>query len=124
MKTRELKWRAELKDRLDENEYAKIVSFSTPIIGGCSNHSPDVLLDMLSHSIVGECDENGHSGYDELCEKRRLNEMFISLGCRSLVVLRFNPDTPKYKERIEKYISRMKYYIHNVPEETIQKESF
>lgn len=60
------------------------------IEGGCSRRKPDILLDCLTHSIVIEIDENQHEDYK--CEDKRIMQIFMDLGCRPLVVMRFNPD--------------------------------
>lgn len=51
---------------------------------------PDVLIDMGTHSIIIEIDENQHEEYT--CENKRIMEIFQDLGMRPLVVIRFNPD--------------------------------
>ena len=58
--------------------------------GGCSRKRPDMLLDCLTHSIVIEIDENQHTDYK--CEEKRMMQIFMDLGERPLVILRFNPD--------------------------------
>jgi hypothetical protein len=60
------------------------------IVGGCSKRRPDMLLDCLTHSIIIEIDENQHEDYK--CENKRMMEIFLDLGNRPLVVIRFNPD--------------------------------
>jgi hypothetical protein len=64
--------------------------FDKAIDGGCSNKRPDVLIDLLTHSIVIECDENQHKNYT--CENKRTMKLFEDLGNRPLVMIRFNPD--------------------------------
>jgi hypothetical protein len=61
------------------------------IDNGCSNRRPDILIDKLIFSIVIECDEKQHQGYD--CEDKRTMEIFQDLGNRPLVLIRFNPDS-------------------------------
>ncbi len=59
---------------------------------GCSLRRPDLLLDMGSHVIIVEIDENKHSGYDCSCENKRLMEISQDLQHRPIVFIRFNPD--------------------------------
>jgi len=59
---------------------------------GCSLRRPDLLLDMGSHVIIVEIDENKHSGYDCSCENKRLMEISQDLQHRPVVFIRFNPD--------------------------------
>jgi hypothetical protein len=61
--------------------------------GGCGSlRRPDWLVDLGSHSLIVEVDEEQHIGYDTTCETKRLMQLFGDLGDRPLVVLRFNPD--------------------------------
>jgi hypothetical protein len=60
--------------------------------GGCSRYRPDVLIDMLTHTIIIEVDENQHDAYDCTCENKRMMQLFTDLGERPLVMIRFNPD--------------------------------
>jgi len=48
---------------------------------------------MGSHIIIVEIDENKHTGYDSTCEQQRLNDISIDVGYRSIVFIRFNPDS-------------------------------
>ena len=59
---------------------------------GCSRRRPDLLLDLGSHVIIVEIDENQHTDYDTTCEISRVNELFIDVSFRSIVFIRFNPD--------------------------------
>ena len=59
---------------------------------GCSRRRPDLFLDMGSHAIVVEIDENQHTNYDCSCENKRLMEISQDLGHRPVVFIRFNPD--------------------------------
>ena len=59
---------------------------------GCSRRRPDLFLDMGSHIIIVEIDENQHTSYDTTCENRRLMEISQDLGHRPIVFIRFNPD--------------------------------
>jgi hypothetical protein len=62
------------------------------INGGCSNRRPDLLLDLLTHVIIVEIDENAHTDYDTICENKRLMELSQDLGFRPIIFIRFNPD--------------------------------
>jgi hypothetical protein len=59
---------------------------------GCSSRRPDLLLDVGSHIIIVEVDENQHTGYDCSCENKRLMEISRDLQHRPIVFIRFNPD--------------------------------
>jgi hypothetical protein len=58
----------------------------------CSRRRPDLLLDMGSHIIIVEIDENAHTNYVHSCENKRLIELSQDLGHRAIVFIRFNPD--------------------------------
>lgn len=59
---------------------------------GCSRRRPDLCLDMGTHLIMAEINENQHTEYDCSCENRRLMELSQDVGHRSIVFIRFNPD--------------------------------
>jgi hypothetical protein len=67
---------------------------------GCSSRRPDLLLDVGSHIIIVEVDENQHTGYDSSCENKRLMEISRDLQYRPIVFIRFNPDGYKNHEGI------------------------
>ena len=115
---------------------------------GCSRRRPDLLLDMGSHIIIVEIDENKHTDYDCSCENKRLMELSQDLQHRPIVFIRFNPDDytnqdgilvkscwklnklgvmqitkPKQKEweeRIETLKQQIQYWIDNTSENTIE----
>jgi len=59
---------------------------------GCSKRRPDLLLDLGSHIIIIEIDEDKHSQYDTSCENKRLMELSQDVHHRPIVFIRFNPD--------------------------------
>jgi len=77
------------------------LSFDTRIEGGCSRRRPDIYIDMGSHVVIIEIDENQHDTYENSCENKRLMEMFIDAGNRPVIMIRFNPDGYKtYDKRV------------------------
>jgi hypothetical protein len=62
------------------------------VIDGCSSKRPDIYVDMGSHIIVIEVDENQHKQYDCSCENKRLMEISQDFNFRPIVLIRFNPD--------------------------------
>jgi hypothetical protein len=115
---------------------------------GCSRRRPDLLLDMGSHIIIVEIDENKHSDYDCSCENKRLMELSQDLQHRPIVFIRFNPDEyinqegllvkscwklnklgiiqiaktkqREWSERIETLKQQIQYWIDNLSEKTIE----
>lgn len=63
------------------------------IDGGCSKKRPDGFVDCLTHSVIVEIDEDQHAGYEDICENRRMMEIFSDLGSRPIVFVRLNPDS-------------------------------
>ncbi len=64
---------------------------------GCSKKRPDFLFDLFTHTVIVECDENGHRDYNTTCEIDKLNATFTDLADRPMVLIRFNPD--KYEDK-------------------------
>jgi hypothetical protein len=62
------------------------------ITNGCSKRRPDLLLDMGTHVIIIEIDENQHISYDCSCDNKRLMEISQDVGHRPIIFIRFNPD--------------------------------
>jgi hypothetical protein len=60
------------------------------IEGGCSLRRPDLFIDLGSHCIIIEVDENQHRQYS--CEEKRMIDLYEDTGFRKMVFLRFNPD--------------------------------
>jgi hypothetical protein len=46
--------------------------FDRKVDNGCSRYRPDIFLDLLTHSLIVEVDENQHDSYDCECENKRL----------------------------------------------------
>ena len=59
---------------------------------GCSKRRPDLLLDLGTHIVIVEIDENKHSDYDCSCENKRLMELSQDVHHRPIIFIRFNPD--------------------------------
>jgi len=115
---------------------------------GCSRRRPDLLLDMGSHIIIVEVDENKHTDYDCSCENKRLMELSQDLQHRPIVFIRFNPDDytnqhgilvkscwklnklgvmqitktkqKEWEERIETLKQQIQYWLDNPTEKTIE----
>ncbi len=63
------------------------------VYDGCSRRRPDMFLDMGSHVIIIEVDENKHTAYDCSCENKRIMEISQDINHRPIVFIRFNPDS-------------------------------
>jgi hypothetical protein len=84
-KTRENTFMFQLKEIYPEIILDKVVA------GGCSRKRPDGLIDLLTHSIIIEIDEDQHRGYS--CENKRSMQLFTDLGSRPIIFIRLNPDS-------------------------------
>lgn len=62
------------------------------IKGGMSKHRPDIMIDVGTHIVIVEVDENQHKMYSSAHEENRLAELYKDGGKRPLYVIRFNPD--------------------------------
>ena len=62
-------------------------------VGGCSKKRPDAYIDLFTHVLVLENDENQHKNYEEECENKRTMEIFEDFANRPIVFIRFNPDS-------------------------------
>lgn len=78
-------------DFIDNNFKQHEPIYDKIVQGGCSKRRPDILLDLLTHSIIIEVDEDQHEDYS--CENKRMMQLFEDLGSRPLVLIRFNPDS-------------------------------
>ena len=115
---------------------------------GCSRRRPDLLLDMGTHIIIVEVDENKHTDYDCSCENKRLMELSQDLQHRPIIFIRFNPDDyinqegtlvkscwklnklgvmqimkskeKEWEERINTLKQQIQYWIDNSTDKTIE----
>ena len=112
---------------------------------GCSLKRPDVCIDLGSHVIIVEIDENQHQHYT--CENRRTMQLSEDFGFRNVIFIRFNPDSytkngiliescwkrskkigawkvdkKKYNEwynRIEDLLNTIEYWIYVEPDKLV-----
>jgi hypothetical protein len=78
-----------LSEQIDTSTITKALTVKQ-IDGGCSKRRPDLLYDMYTHVIIVENDENSHKTYDEICENKRMMQLFEDLGNRPIVFIRFD----------------------------------
>lgn len=80
---------------IKRNIKLKSIDNSSKMLNGCSKRRPDVYYELAKHCVVVEIDENQHKSYTELCECRRLNEITNGIGGKSVIFIRYNPDSTK-----------------------------
>ena len=134
-------------DFIKENFKNLSLIFNRQIQGGCSRRLPDVFIDLFTHSIIIECDEDQHRNYH--CDNKRTMELFQDLGNRPIVFIRFNPDSyidknnnkidscfnyhkitgvpiiankKLWNQRLKTLKSKIQYYINNIPEKEVTIE--
>jgi hypothetical protein len=75
-----------------EEEFPKEFIFDKQINGGCSKKRPDAFKECGSHTVIIEVDEYQHRNYEEICENKRMMEIYGDTAYRPIVFIRFNPD--------------------------------
>jgi prophage antirepressor-like protein len=117
------------------------------IVDGCSTRRPDLFLDLGSHAMFIEVDENRHDSYDCICENKRLMELSRDIGHRNMLMIRFNPDgyvnlkgekisscwnrnnktgllqlvnQKDWNARINTLKEQIRYWMDNVPEKNVE----
>jgi hypothetical protein len=91
--------------------YSDITFMFDKTTGACSKRRPDAYLDLLTHVLIIECDENQHRSYTTSCENSRTMELFQDFNNRPIVFIRFNPDT--YSKDGKRIISSFKIHKKN-----------
>jgi hypothetical protein len=90
------------------------VTFDKRLQGGCSARRPDIFVDVCTHTVHAENDEDQHPASNYSCENKRLMELFRDSGHRPQIQLRFNPDSFTSADG-RKHSSCFKYIKHGVP---------
>ena len=113
------------------------------IDGGCSAKRPDIFIDLLTHVIIIEIDENAHMAYDQNCENKRMMELSEDIAHRPMVLIRFNPDknsdgpscwgvdgnglaivkkkrAVEWQKRLAALTAAISFWITTIPEKTVE----
>ena len=72
---------------------------SSKMLQGCSKKRPDVYFELNKHCVIVEIDEYQHKTYEDSCECSRINEIVNGIGGKSIIIIRFNPDITKNKNK-------------------------
>jgi hypothetical protein len=83
-----------IKDNFKDYE----ITYDQIISNACSRRRPDIFIELYTHCIIVEVDEDQHLRYDSTCENKRIVELYQDLGYRNIVYIRFNPDKYKIKD--------------------------
>lgn len=68
-------------------------------VSECSKRRPDVYYEGLKHVVIVEIDEGEHRRIQSECECARMSEIVGSIGGKSVIFIRFNPDQITSKGR-------------------------
>lgn len=122
-------------------------TFDKTIEYGCSKYRPDALLNMGTHIILCEHDENQHRDSRYSCDNKRTMAIMQDCGFLPLVIIRFNPDEyinennqkvtgcwgldkngkskikrnkkDEFQNRLELFRQNLIYNIENIPEKEV-----
>jgi hypothetical protein len=92
------------------------------MLQGCSKKRPDIYFDLDKHCVIVEIDENQHNTYGESCECARINEIVNGIGGKSVIIIRYNPDVVKNKNKIItiKQSDRIDFLVKTIKEELVK----
>ena len=140
-KTKEQAYMSALLEKFPQFKLDKTID------GGCSKRRPDGFLDLLTHVIIVEIDENEHKSYDDTCNNRRTMELSQDVDHRPIVFIRLNPDgytldgkrmkgsfsltkktgelkvtKKEFNKRLNSLIESVEKYMIHIPDKTILVE--
>lgn len=84
---------------------------------------PDIYFELTKHCVIVEIDENQHNTYEETCECARINEIVNGIGGKSIIIIRYYPDTIKNKGKILniKQADRIDLLVETIKNELIKE---
>jgi hypothetical protein len=73
-----------------EKKYPHVgLTFDRQVDGGCSARRPDIRLELFTHTLIVEVDEDRHDTEEYCsCENKRMMQLMQDLGMRPIVFLR------------------------------------
>jgi len=95
---------------------------SSKMLQGCSKKRPDIYFELNKHCVIVEVDENQHNNYGDSCECARINEIVNGIGGKSVIIIRYNPDIVKNKNKILsiKQSDKIDLLVKTIKEELIK----
>ena len=130
-------------------QFSSVARFDKTVDGGCSRRRPDAFVDVLTHVVMGEIDEEGHSTEEYCrCENKRMMQLMQDVGMRPIVIIRLNPDAFKdsngirqrscfkrgkdgrlliadnkrWQRRLDIFTQRFCYHLDNIPQSEVTAE--
>ena len=85
----------------------------------CTRKRPDIRFETPTHDVIVEVDENQHRQYEESCECARISEIVGALGGKSVVFVRYNPDSVRHGGKLHSVTAaeRIDLLVETVNEE-------
>jgi hypothetical protein len=95
---------------------------SSKMLQGCSKKRPDIYFELDKHCLIVEVDEHQHNNYGDSCECARINEIVNGIGGKSVIIIRYNPDVVKNKNKvlIIKQSNRIDLLVKTIKEELVK----
>lgn len=90
----------EVVNFIKTNYTSSEIIFDNCINGGCSSKRPDILFKYNDYVIIVEVDENQHRYNDKIYEIERVNILMSDINDKKMVLIRFNPDSYKIKDKM------------------------
>ena len=89
------------------------------MLQGCSKKRPDIYFELNKHCVIVEIDEHQHNTYTDSCECARLNEIVNGIGGKTVIVIRYNPDTTRHNGKIKKFnqSDKIDYLVKTIKKE-------
>ena len=96
---------------------------SNRMLQNCTKKRPDIYFELTKHCVIVEVDENQHNIYDDKCECGRLNEIVNGIGGKSVIIIRYNPDTIRNNNKIIeiKQIDKIELLIKTIKKELVKE---
>ena len=93
------------------------------MLQGCSKKRPDIYFELVKHCVIVEIDEHQHNAYGDSCECARLNEIVNGIGGKSVIVIRYNPDNVRNKNKLLEInpIDRINLLVKTIKKELVKE---
>jgi hypothetical protein len=90
----------------------KFYSSDRVVDNDCGKERPDILFDFVNFFVCVEVDENQHRTYE--CEIPRMLNIYHAVGMRTMIFVRFNPDSfvDKYYKKNKTSLEIRCEYLH------------
>ena len=118
-------------------------AFNSVVKGGSSGRKPDAHVDMRTHGVIVEVDQDQHTRCGDYSdENERVMQLCHDFGGRPVYVIRFNADAyvkdgervrgcfkqnqlvdiPEWERRVNELVSRFRHALDTVPAKEVSVE--